>query len=61
LTISAHKRKKCASYQQKWLQSRRLGHANASITLSLYGHLIEGTNAAAAKAISGLLGTPRER
>lgn len=35
--------------------SRRLGHANASITLNVYGHLIEGADAAAAKAIEGLL------
>ena len=41
--------------------SRRLGHANASITLNVYGHLIEGADAAAAKAIAGILGTPRER
>jgi integrase len=41
--------------------SRRLGHANASITLNIYGDLIEGADAAAAKAIAGLLGTPRER
>lgn len=41
--------------------SRRLGHAQASITLDRYGHLIEGADAAAAKAIAGILGTPRER
>ena len=41
--------------------SRRLGHAQASITLNVYGHLYEGADAAAAKAISGILGTPRER
>jgi integrase len=41
--------------------SRRLGHAQASITLDVYGHLCEGADAAAAKAIAGLLGTPRER
>lgn len=41
--------------------SRRLGHAQASITLDVYGHLLEGADAAAAKAISGVLGTPRER
>ena len=35
--------------------SRRLGHAQASITLDVYGHLIEGADAAAAKAIEGLL------
>lgn len=35
--------------------SRRLGHANASITLNVYGHLIEGADAAAAKAIEGML------
>ena len=35
--------------------SRRLGHANASITLNVYGHLIEGADAAAAKAIEGAL------
>jgi len=41
--------------------SRRLGHTQASITLDVYGHLLEGADAAAAKAISGVLGTPRER
>jgi integrase len=35
--------------------SRRLGHANASITLNVYGHLIEGADAAAAKAMEGVL------
>ena len=37
--------------------SRRLGHAQASITLDVYGHIFEGGDAAAAKAISGILGT----
>jgi integrase len=35
--------------------SRRLGHSNASLTLDVYGHLIEGGDAAAVKAIDGLL------
>ena len=35
--------------------SRRLGHSKAAITLDCYGHLIEGADAAAAKAIEGLL------
>jgi integrase len=35
--------------------SRRLGHAQASITLDRYGHLLEGADAAAAKAIEGVL------
>ena len=35
--------------------SRRLGHSKAAITLDFYGHLIEGADAAAAKAIEGLL------
>jgi integrase len=35
--------------------SRRLGHAKSSITLDVYGHLIEGADAAAAKAIEGVL------
>jgi integrase len=35
--------------------SRRLGHANAAITLNIYGHLISGSDAAAAKAIEGVL------
>jgi hypothetical protein len=34
--------------------SRRLGHANASITLNAYGPLIEDVDAAAAKAIEGM-------
>src|SRR5262245_38013216 len=35
--------------------SRRLGHSKASVTLDTYGHLIEGADAAAAKAIEGVL------
>ena len=35
--------------------SRRLGHSKAAITLDVYGHLIEGADAAAAKAIEGVL------
>jgi integrase len=35
--------------------SRRIGHSNASITLDVYGHLVEGADAAAAKAIEGVL------
>jgi integrase len=35
--------------------SRRLGHGKASVTLDTYGHLIEGADAAAAKAIEGVL------
>ena len=34
---------------------RRLGHSRASTTLDKYGHLVEGADAAAAKAIEGLL------
>jgi integrase len=35
--------------------SRRLGHSKAAVTLDVYGHLIEGADAAAAKAIEGVL------
>jgi integrase len=35
--------------------SRRLGHSKASVTLDVCGHLIEGADAAAAKAIEGVL------
>jgi integrase len=35
--------------------SRRLGHSKAAMTLDVYGHLIEGADAAAAKAIEGVL------
>jgi integrase len=35
--------------------SRRIGHSKASITLDVYGHLIEGADAAAAKTIEGVL------
>jgi integrase len=34
--------------------SRRLGHAKASVTLDTYAHLIEGADAAAAKAMDGM-------
>jgi integrase len=35
--------------------SRRIGHARASMTLDVYGHLIRGGDEAAAKAIQGML------
>lgn len=35
--------------------SRRLGHSKAAITLDVYGHLIVGADAAAARAIEGML------
>jgi integrase len=35
--------------------SRRLGHSKAHITLDTYGHLVEGADAAAAKAIEDIL------
>jgi integrase len=34
---------------------RRLGHSRASTTLDKYGHLVEGADAAAARAIEGIL------
>jgi integrase len=35
--------------------SQRLGHNKPSVTLDTYGHLIEGADAAAAKALEGIL------
>jgi integrase len=35
--------------------SRRLGHSSASMTLDVYGHLMEGADEAAAKAMEGML------
>ena len=35
--------------------SRRIGHASAGFTLNTYGHLVEGSDAAAARAIEGML------
>jgi integrase len=35
--------------------SRRLGHSKASVTLDTYGHLMEGSDAAAARAIEEVL------
>jgi len=35
--------------------SRRLGHSQAAMTLDVYGHLMEGSDAAAALAIEGVL------
>ena len=35
--------------------SRRLGHSKPSVTLDVYGHLIEGADKAAAEAISRVL------
>ena len=34
--------------------SRRIGHRKVSVTLDIYGHLIEGADAAAATAIEGV-------
>ena len=34
---------------------RRRGHRKASITLDVYGHMIEDADAAAAKTIEGML------
>ncbi len=36
--------------------SRRLGHGKPSVTLDTYGHLIKGTDRAAAEAIASMLG-----
>ena len=42
--------------------SRRLGHAKASFTLDVYGHLLTGQQDAAAKALDHLIGwTPSKR
>jgi integrase len=35
--------------------SRRIGHSSAAMTLDVYGHLVEGSDAMAAKAIEGML------
>ena len=35
--------------------SRRLGHAKPSITLNVYGHVIEGADDAATKFLEGML------
>jgi integrase len=40
--------------------SRRLGHNKASVTLDTYGHLIEGADAATAKAIEGVIKCGRQ-
>jgi integrase len=39
--------------------SRRLGHANPSITLSVYGHLIHGTDDKAAEIMEAAFGSAR--
>jgi hypothetical protein len=35
--------------------SRRIGHSKPSVTLELYGHLIEGPDAEAVRALDGVL------
>ena len=35
--------------------SRRIGHSKPATTLNVYGRLVEGSDAAAAKAIEGML------
>ena len=39
----------------------RLGHHEPGVTLDTYGHLIEGADAAAARAIATVMGTPAEQ
>ena len=39
--------------------SRRIGHADASITLKVYGHLFASTDTAAADAIEAVLRQPK--
>ena len=41
--------------------SRRLGHANPTVTLNVYGHLFKKDDSAAAAAIEMVLRPPRER
>jgi integrase len=41
--------------------SRRLGHANPTVTLNVYGHLFKKDDTAAAAAIENVLRLPRER
>ena len=41
--------------------SRRLGHANPTVTLNIYGHLFERTDTAAARAIENILQTRGDR
>lgn len=41
--------------------SRRLGHANPTVTLNIYGHLFKRDDSAAASAIEAVLKTTRER
>ena len=51
----AHSRLNAARGVDVLTVSRRLGHGKASVTLDTYGNLIEGADAAAAKAIEGVL------
>ena len=39
--------------------SRRLGHANPTVTLNVYGHLFRQTDSAAADTIEAAMGTAR--
>jgi integrase len=41
--------------------SRRLGHGSPAFTLTVYGHLLQNTDAAAAQAIENVLTTKKER
>jgi integrase len=41
--------------------SRRLGHANPTVTLNVYAHLFVKTDTAAASAIEAVLRTGKER
>jgi len=41
--------------------SRRLGHANPTITLSVYGHLIHGTDDRAAQIMGQVFGNGSKR
>jgi integrase len=41
--------------------SRRIGHANPTVTLNTYGHLFKGDDSAAVAAIEAALRTRSER
>jgi integrase len=41
--------------------SRRLGHANPTVTLNVYAHLFKKDDRAAAAAIEKVLRSPREQ
>ena len=59
LTAAHHASHLFASGMDPLTVSRRLGHGSPTITLTVYGHLIEGTDTRAAELMENMFGKLR--